>query len=311
MLERRKVADDVKALDQDARTLLRKHGVRFGQHSIFMPLLLKPAPTRLRLVLWGLAAKLDEIPGAPPAGHVTVPVVGGEPDGFWLCAGYRAAGSRAVRIDMLERLADLLRDQDSRGGFEATPDMLSITGLTLEQFADLMGGLNYKAEKGERPKAAKVVEAPKEEAKPEGEAAEAPAEGEETPAADVETPDAEEPKAEAAEEPAAEADAEAKPDATAEPAEVEVFYTFTYARRQQNQRRSGPPRGDRKEGGGQNTGGERKGGFKKGGKRPPKGKGKRDDRDNKPRQFSAAPKPSKGIDPDSPFAALAKLKEQK
>ena len=312
VLERRKVADDVKALDQDARTLLRKHGVRFGQHSIFMPFLLKPAPTRLRLVLWGLAAKLDEIPGAPPAGHVTVPVVGGEPDGFWLCAGYRAAGTRAVRIDMLERLADLLRDQDSRGGFEATPDMLSITGLTLEQFADLMGGLNYKAEKGERPKAAKVVEAPKEDAKaPEGEtASEKPAGGDETPEAVVvedAKAEAEEPKSEAPAEPETTTEPTVAPDATEEPAEVEVFYTFTYARRQQNQRRSGPPRGDRKDAGG----GERKGGFKKGGKRPPKGKGKRDDQDNKPRQFSAAPKPSRGPDPDSPFAALAKLKDNK
>ncbi|MDG1212014.1 MAG: disulfide oxidoreductase, partial [Paracoccaceae bacterium] len=299
-------------LDQDARTLLRKHGVRFGQHSIFMLFLLKPAPTRLRLVLWGLAAKLDEIPGAPPAGHVTVPVVGGEPDGFWLCAGYRAAGTRAVRIDMLERLADLLRDQDSRGGFEATPDMLSITGLTLEQFADLMGGLNYKAEKGERPKAAKVVESPKEDAKaPEGEtASEKPAGGDETPEAVVvedAKAEAEEPKSEAPAEPKTTTEPTVAPDATEEPAEVEVFYTFTYARRQQNQRRSGPPRGDRKDAGG----GERKGGFKKGGKRPPKGKGKRDDRDNKPRQFSAAPKPSRGPDPDSPFAALAKLKDNK
>jgi hypothetical protein len=46
----------------------------------------------------------------------------------------------------------MLRGQDTRGGFEATADMLSITGLTLEQFADLMGGLGYKAERGERPK---------------------------------------------------------------------------------------------------------------------------------------------------------------
>ena len=314
VLERRKVADDVKALDQDARTLLRKHGVRFGQHSIFMPALLKPAPTRLRLVLWGLAKKLDEIPGAPPAGHVTVPVMGGEPDGFWLCAGYRAAGSRAIRIDMLERLADLLREQDSRGGFEATPDMLSITGLTLEQFADLMGGLNYKAEKGERPKAAK----------PEAQEAKTPEAGDgppaneavesETPAAEQtseaavaedppvepDTPVAEEPQTGAMEQTTEGAEAETATDP--ETPEVEVFYTFTYARRQQNQRRSGPPRGDRKDGG------ERKGGFKKGGKRPPKGK--RDDRDDKPRQFSAAPKPSKGPDPDSPFAALAKLKDK-
>ena len=59
---------------------------------------------------------------------------------------------RAIRIDMLERLADLLRAQDSRAGFEATPDMLSITGMTLEQFADLMQGLGYGAERGERVK---------------------------------------------------------------------------------------------------------------------------------------------------------------
>ena len=48
VLPRAQVADEVKALDQDARGLLRKHGVRFGQFTIFMPALLKPAPTRLR-----------------------------------------------------------------------------------------------------------------------------------------------------------------------------------------------------------------------------------------------------------------------
>jgi len=53
IIDRRDVADEVKGLDQDARSLLRKHGIRFGQFTIFMPLLLKPAPTRLRQV-WGI-----------------------------------------------------------------------------------------------------------------------------------------------------------------------------------------------------------------------------------------------------------------
>ena len=53
---------------------------------------------------------------------------------------------------MLERLADMIRAQDTRAGFEATPDMLSITGMTLEQFADLLQGLGYQAERGEREK---------------------------------------------------------------------------------------------------------------------------------------------------------------
>ncbi|MDO5658871.1 MAG: disulfide oxidoreductase, partial [Paracoccus sp. (in: a-proteobacteria)] len=152
VIRREAVASEVKDLDQDARGLLRKHGVRFGQFTIFLPALLKPAPTRLRLVLWGLSEGLDEFPESPPPGLVTIPNIADVPQGYYTLSGYHPAGARAIRIDMLERLADMLRGQDTRGGFEANADMLSITGMTLEQFAGLMEGLGYAAEKGERVK---------------------------------------------------------------------------------------------------------------------------------------------------------------
>lgn len=177
VLPRDQVANEVKALDQESRGALRKHGIRFGQFTVFLPLLLKPAPTRLRLVLWSLFKNLDEFPESPPPGLVTVPARSDAPDGYHTMSGYRAAGERAIRIDMLERLADMLRAQDTRGGFEATPDMLSITGMTLEQFATLMQGLGYAAEKGERakvrpaPVAAAPAAAPEGEQAPEAEAA--------------------------------------------------------------------------------------------------------------------------------------------
>ena len=165
VLDRADVGEDVKSLDQEARSALRKHGIRFGQFTIFMPLLLKPSPTRLRLLLWSLDSGLQEFPEAPPAGLVTVPTDETKPAGYHLKSGYRAAGQRALRVDMAERLADMLRTQDTRGGFEATADMLSITGMTLEQFADLMQGLGYRAEKAERikvkaPAATPVAEEP-------------------------------------------------------------------------------------------------------------------------------------------------------
>ncbi|NVK06929.1 MAG: disulfide oxidoreductase, partial [Marivivens sp.] len=234
ILPRGEVADDVKQLDQDARGALRKHGVRFGQFTIFMPLLLKPAPTRLRLVLWSLANKLDEFPEAPPPGLVTVPASKDAEPGYYAMAGYRAAGERAVRIDMLERLADMLRDKDSRGGFEANPDMLSITGMTLEQFADLMQGLGYKAERGERAK--------------------------------VKASDAAKPEAEATEEAVAEV---AETPAEVAPEEMEVFFTFTWGGRPAGARRQGgKPQGQqgkpRREGG--KGGPKGKGG--KGGNKP-------------------------------------------
>ena len=199
VLPRSVVANEVKALDQDARGALRKHGIRFGQFTIFMPLLLKPAATRLRLVLWSLNKGLDVFPESPPPGLVTIPAEKGVTEGADTMSGYRIAGERAIRIDMLERLADMLRSEDSRGGFEAKADMLSITGMTLEQFADLMQGLGYKAEKGER---AKVKTAPA--------VVDTPAEAEvDAPAAPTEATDTEAPVAEV---------------------EMEVFYTFTWSR---------------------------------------------------------------------------------
>ena len=152
VISRDSVQSEVKALDQDQRAKLRKHGVRFGQFTIFMPILLKPAATQLKLTLNSLFSGLNEFPQAPTPGLVTIPSIEGPVSDYYNNAGYRLCGDRAIRIDMLERLADLLRERDSRRGFEAQPEMLSITGTSLEQFANLMVGLGYNVEKGERNK---------------------------------------------------------------------------------------------------------------------------------------------------------------
>jgi ATP-dependent RNA helicase SUPV3L1/SUV3 len=296
IIPRGEVAQEVKELDQDARGSLRKHGVRFGQFTIFMPLLLKPAPTRLRLVLWSLAQGLDEFPEAPPPGLVTVPSGKGVPQGYHSMAGYRAAGERAIRIDMLERLADMLRAEDSRGGFEAKADMLSITGMTLEQFADLMQGLGYKAEKGEREKV-KAAQDPKPAETPQESPVEQP---DETPVDAPEEVPADVPTETPAETPVEVPGAtpeETRAEGTAQDApEMEVFYTFTWGGNRPGnrgpRRDRGAPKGDKPRG-------------------KPKGKGA-PRRDKGAQQFQARPpKKEKAIDPDNPFAAaLMGLKDK-
>lgn len=322
ILPRDQIAADVKSLDQDARSALRKHGIRFGQYTIFLPLLLKPAPTRLRLVLWSLSKGLQEFPESPPPGLVTIPNVDGLPDGTYVMSGYFQAGSRAIRIDMLERLADQLRLQDTRAGFEAKADMLSITGLTLDQFADLMGGLGYQGERAEREKVKVQPEKPKELT-------------------------AEEILAEAERKAAAEA---GEPVETAP--ETEVFYTFTWKPKPRPrppvERRGeraphpaaaapvadgeasppshgrpqhGKPRRDRVEHGEGKPQGKPQGQRNdrndkrdaNGDGRPRKGgKPQRDDRkDHGTRTFSSGPATKSGqIDPDNPFAALLALKDK-
>ncbi len=354
VLPREQVANEVKDLDQEARGVLRKHGVRFGQYTIFLPALLKPAPTRLRLVLWGLDQDLSEFPESPPPGLVTIPNLPDVPKGYYTLSGYHAAGDRAIRIDMLERLADMLRAQDSRGGFEATPDMLSITGMTLEQFATLMGGLGYRAEKGERPKArAEAAVAAEVEADPID--PNLPLTEEES-VLQAETRakwEAEQALRKAAEQEAAIAAGEVVEEAVAEadaaPVEMEVFYSFTWAprprggqnRRPQGQNQSGEgeqqqrPRGPRRNAQGGDAQGERgdRGERSQGqggkprhgggnrrrdedGEQGGKGKGPRhakggNNRNEGAKSFSARPpRAEKPMDPDSPFAILAALKNK-
>ena len=270
ILRRQNVLAEVKSLDQDARSLLRKHGVRFGQFTVFMPLLLKPAPTRLRLVLWALSKNLDEFPEAPPPGLVTVPVSTEAPEQYDDMSGYRNAGDRAIRIDMLERLADLLRAEDSRNGFEANADMLSITGMTQEQFANLMEGLGYSAEKGEREKV-KAIEITDN----------ADVNGQEKSSLDPQNN-------------------EVKPQADkiegqgelAEEKDIETFYTFKWINKQTNKRRANKDKQTKPKDG--ETG---KSNHKK------KTNKKQRVKSDQPKSFESRPEKTKKIDPDNPFAA--------
>ena len=270
ILRRQNVLAEVKSLDQDARSLLRKHGVRFGQFTVFMPLLLKPAPTRLRLVLWALSKNLDEFPEAPPPGLVTVPVRTEAPEQYDDMSGYRNAGDRAIRIDMLERLADLLRAEDSRNGFEANADMLSITGMTQEQFANLMEGLGYSAEKGEREKVKAIEITDNADVNGQEKSSIDPQNNEVTPHAD---------KIEGQGE-------------LAEEKDIETFYTFKWINKQTNKRRANKDKQAKLYDG--ETG---KSKHKK------KANKKQRLKSDQPKSFESRPEKPKKIDPDNPFAA--------
>jgi ATP-dependent RNA helicase SUPV3L1/SUV3 len=115
ILDRRDVAEDVRNLDQDSRAGLRRLGVRFGAHHLYVPTLLKPAPSTLLSQLWALKYKdldlpgLAEMPGISGSGRTSVKVDPAFDPEVYRRFGFRVYGQRAVRIDILERLADLIR----------------------------------------------------------------------------------------------------------------------------------------------------------------------------------------------------------
>jgi ATP-dependent RNA helicase SUPV3L1/SUV3 len=177
VLERSKVAEDVKSLDQAARAILRKHGVRFGAFHIYVPALLKPGPRGLAAELWALkhggpeVKGLDDVQRLAASGRTSFPADKETPKALYRASGYRVCGERAVRVDILERLADLIRPAlawregsaakppgavDGRG-FTVTQAMTSLTGSSGEDFASILRALGYRMEK--RPKPSEPPEA--------------------------------------------------------------------------------------------------------------------------------------------------------
>jgi ATP-dependent RNA helicase SUPV3L1/SUV3 len=172
VLERQRVAEEVKSLDQAARAVLRRYGVRFGAYHLYMPALLKPAPRSLAAQLWMLkhespeAKGLDELQRLASSGRTSIPVDPETPKSLYRTIGYRVCGERAIRVDILERLADLIRPalawrEGAAGprppgafngfGFTVTGAMTSLTGASGEDFASILRSLGYRMERRPKP----------------------------------------------------------------------------------------------------------------------------------------------------------------
>ncbi|GGH31473.1 helicase [Alsobacter metallidurans] len=165
VLERSKVADEMKHLDQEGRGALRNFGVRFGAYHLTVPALLKPAPRGLAAQLWALKhggsepKGLDDILHLAASGRTSIPVDKEVARGLYRAAGFRVCGERAVRVDILERLADLIRPaihyrpgvtpgEPPAGaadgeGFVVTTAMTSLCGCAGEDFASILRSLGY------------------------------------------------------------------------------------------------------------------------------------------------------------------------
>jgi ATP-dependent RNA helicase SUPV3L1/SUV3 len=235
---------------------------------------------------------------------------------FYKLAGYRLLGPRAVRVDILERLADLIRptihwkpgselpDGAFGGGkFIVTPAMMSILGATADDMEAVLKGLGYKHEPMDAGKAEQILA--------ELQATHAPKPLEAQPAADEVLPQQEGEKDETTVESATENTSDAAGDVStpidienAEPAEtpeeppkpVLVWHQVRFERPANRSKSNAPGEHKNKRKGGDKARGDFKGKGKPGGKRP--------------QNTHAAPRKEKKADPDSPFAKLQALKEQ-
>jgi ATP-dependent RNA helicase SUPV3L1/SUV3 len=162
VLERDHVRNQVKAFDQNSRAALRKLGVRFGTYYIYVPTVLKPASRTLALQLWGLRtpavdseALTQALAPLVSSGRTSLPFDVNISRDAYRIAGFRPCGDRVVRVDIVERLADLIRaafiqpDAGSRhhaqNGFVVSSQMTSLTGCSGEAFASILHSIGFES----------------------------------------------------------------------------------------------------------------------------------------------------------------------
>src|SRR5262249_31779879 len=104
------------------------------------------------------------MPELPRPGLTSAAVNTATPDIFYGVAGFHVCGPRAVRVDMLERLADLIRalltwrpdpanpstppkGATGGGGFRATRDMMSILGCSAAELGNVLKALGFWVER--------------------------------------------------------------------------------------------------------------------------------------------------------------------
>ncbi len=177
ILKREDVAEEVKSLDQPSRAQLRKYGVRFGAFNIYLPMQLKPAAAELAATFWLLkhgsehGLDLNALPEPPRAGLTSVAADPATPEAYYRAFGFHLCGPRAVRLDILERLADLIRPlvawraregnnteapngATGDGGFTVIPEMMSILGCSPSELGNVLNALGFRVERKPKPEVA-------------------------------------------------------------------------------------------------------------------------------------------------------------
>ena len=126
-------------IPKDKRPFMRRLGVQIGSLDVFVPLLLKPAPRQLLHALGvdrrplnaGMEAVISDARQAP--------------------AGYRLAGTQAIRVDMAEKLIRAAHEQRSKTaqlkggrGFWISEALATSMGLAPDSFRKLMRDAGFR-----------------------------------------------------------------------------------------------------------------------------------------------------------------------
>ena len=144
VMSRALIADQLREMLDSDKPFLARAGIRIGTETIFMPELLKPAAIELRVLLYSLYHSEFPPSGPPAEGRVSIDLVADVSDNYWLASGYRRIGDKVMRVDMVERVAALVRTAARAGEFRISDEMLSLAGVSRQTMGLMIEELGFQ-----------------------------------------------------------------------------------------------------------------------------------------------------------------------
>jgi ATP-dependent RNA helicase SUPV3L1/SUV3 len=144
-------AGDLSPEMRDAARALKRFGVQIGRRALFLPRMIRPAPSALAALLWAVHARLIQIPSPPSPGLTSFGFSkddGEIPNGFLAASFFRRVSDRAVRLDILERVDETLFEAERMGrtADESMGLIVSLLGSSNEDAVTLITALGWRRE---------------------------------------------------------------------------------------------------------------------------------------------------------------------
>ncbi len=132
-------------LDEEGRRSLRARKVKLGPILVFLYTLNKPAAVRLRALLWSLYNDKPLPANVPSDGIVSAKIAEGADinHDFYRAISYPVYGGRSVRIDMLDRVINLIYDTADKGRFKAKHEMAEWLGCSIPDLYAVLASMGH------------------------------------------------------------------------------------------------------------------------------------------------------------------------
>jgi ATP-dependent RNA helicase SUPV3L1/SUV3 len=155
VMEREELQGDLRQLVPEDRKALRGVGLRIGRANIYAPLLLKPRAARLHALFafFTAGAEAGSVPFLPPLGVTSFTLTTPVAPKALAATGFRAFGTRAVRLDIVDRIADALFDaaEAAKGPCAFPPNIVSLLGASNQDAESLVEALGWEKTEVTRP----------------------------------------------------------------------------------------------------------------------------------------------------------------